>query len=129
MKRIYFLDVEIIKEGNQLLTDVLPNPLTPSVPSCNLLSCIPLKKIHTVQSASSENQFFDKRYNDLEVWLKNRGYNEKLVRQQILKARKYRRMEILHGQRGEVHKNNLVFNIIYYPISSKLKKILKFIFF
>ena len=72
----------------------------------------------------SENQFFDKRCNDLEVWLKNRGYNEKLVRKQSLKARKYRRTELLQSQREEVHKNKLVFNITYYPIFSKLKNIL-----
>ena len=35
---------------------------------------------------------------------KKHGYNEKLVRQQILKARKSRRAELLHSQRGEVHK-------------------------
>ena len=54
----------------------------------------------------------------------NRGYNEKLVRQQILKARKYKRAELLHSQREEVHKNKLVFNITYCPIFSKLKNIL-----
>ena len=67
---------------------------------------------------------FDKRCNDVEVWVKNHGSNEKLVRQQILKARKYRRTELLYSQREEVHKNKLVFNIIYYPIFSKLKNIL-----
>ena len=36
------------------------------------------------------------------VWLKSRGY--KLVRQQILKARKYRRTELLLRQREEGHK-------------------------
>ena len=36
------------------------------------------------------SKLFDKRCNDLEVWLKHLGYNEKLVRQQILKARKCR---------------------------------------
>ena len=71
----------------------------------------------------SENQFFDERCNDLEVWLKNRGYNEKLVRQQILKTQKYKRTELLRSQR-EVNKNKLVFNITYYPIFSKLKNIL-----
>ena len=49
--------------------------------------------------------------------------NEKFVRQQILKARKYRRTELLLGKR-DVHKNKLVFNITYYPIFSKLKNIL-----
>ena len=46
------------------------------------------------------------------------------MRQQILKARKYRRTELLHSQREEVHKHRLVFNFTYYPIFSKLKNIL-----
>ena len=54
---------------------------------------------------------------------KKRGYKEMLVRQQILKAWKYR-TELLHCQRKEVHKNKLEFNITYYPIFSKLKNIL-----
>ena len=56
----------------------------------------------------SKNQFFDKKCNDLEGWLKNRGYNEKLVRQQMLKV----------GNIGTV------FNITYCPIFSKFKNIL-----
>ena len=76
----------------------------------------------------SKNQFFDKRCNDLEVWLKNCGYNEKLVRQQILKTRKYRRTELLYSQRKEVHKNKLKFNITYYPFFSKLKNVLSKIY-
>ena len=54
---------------------------------------------------------------------KKRGYKEMLVRQQILKAWKYR-TELLYCQRKEVHKNKLEFNITYYPIFSKLKNIL-----
>ena len=48
----------------------------------------------------------------------------KLVRQQILKARKYKRTELLHSQRKEAYKNKVVFNITYYPIFSKLNNIL-----
>ena len=55
-------------------------------------------------------------------WL--RSYNEKLVREHILKTRKYRKTELLHSQREKVHKNKLVFNITYYPNFSKLKNIL-----
>ena len=55
---------------------------------------------------------------------KNCGYNKKLVKQQILKARKYRRAQLLHSQREEVHKNKMVFDITYYPIFSKLQNIL-----
>ena len=60
---------------------------------------------------SLENQFNDKMCNKLEVWLKYCGYQEKLVRQQILKARKYRRTKLLYIQREEARKNKLVFDI------------------
>ena len=46
------------------------------------------------------------------------------MRQQILKAWKYKRTELLRSQKEEVHKNKLVFNITYYPVFSKLKNIL-----
>ena len=67
--------------------------------------------------------FFNERCNKLVAWLKNRGYNEKLVRQQILKARNYRRTELLYSQREQVHRNKLVLKISY-PIASKLHNIL-----
>ena len=72
----------------------------------------------------SKNQFFHKRCNNLEVWLKNCDYNEKLVRQQIIKARKYGIRELLYNEREDVYKNKLVFNITYCPIFSKPKNIL-----
>ena len=46
--------------------------------------------------------FFDKRCNELEVWLKERDYSDKSVRAQILKAKKNSRTEVLNKQkRGE----------------------------
>ena len=127
-ERIDFLDVEIIKEGNRLLTDVFVKS-TDTNQYLHATSCraycskksIPYSQTLRFNRICSKNQFFDKRHNDLEVWLKNCGYNEKLVRQQILKAWKYKRTELLHSQREKVHKNKLVFNITYYPIFSKLK--------
>ena len=44
---------------------------------------------------------------------KYRGYNEKLVRQQILNTRKYRRTKLLFIQSEEAHKNKLVFDITH----------------
>ena len=129
-KWIDFLDVEKIKEGNQLPTDVFVKSTETHqylhATSCHVyhsksIACSQALRFNRI---CSENQFFDKRCNDLEVWPKNRGYNEKLVRRQILKAQKYRRKELLHSHRVKVHKNKLVFNITYYPICSKLKNIL-----
>ena len=128
---IDFSDVEIIKEGNRLLTDVFVK-FTDTHQYLHATSChvyhsqksIPYSQALRFNRICSNNQFFDERCNDLEVWLKNRGCIEKFVRQQILKARKYKTRELLQSQREEVHKHKLVFNISYYPIFSKLKNIL-----
>ena len=50
---------------------------------------------------------FDKRCNDLEIWLKGRGYSDKLVRKQILKARKFSRAELLISQRKKENEDKL----------------------
>ena len=129
-ERIDFLDVEIIKEGNRLLTDIFVKS-TDTHQYLHATSChvyhskksIPYSQALRFNRICSKNQFFYKKCNDLEIWLKIRGYNEKLVRQKILKARKYKRTELLQSQRDEVHKHKLVFNITYYLIFSKLKNI------
>ena len=46
------------------------------------------------------------------------------MRQQITRARKYRKTEHFYSQREEVHKNKLVVNITFYHIFCKLKNIL-----
>ena len=101
----------------------LSNPLTPINAFMQLLvmyttqkKSIPYSQTLSFNRICSKNKFFDKKCNDLEVWLKHRSYNEKLVRQQILKTRKYSRTELLYSQREQVHKNKLVFNFTYYLI-------------
>ena len=84
---IDFLDVEIIKKGNRLLTDVFVK-ITDTHQYLHATSCrvchskksIPYSQALLFNRICFKNQFFDKRCNNLEVWLKNRGYNEKLVR-------------------------------------------------
>ena len=58
------------------------------------------------------------------VWLKDHDYNEKLLRQQILKDKKYRRAKLLYSHSEEVQRNNLLFNSKHYQSISKLKNIL-----
>ena len=50
---------------------------------------IPFSQTLRLNRICSENTFFDKRCNELEIWLKERGYSDKLVRGQIRKARKF----------------------------------------
>ena len=72
----------------------------------------------------SENLFFDKRCNDLKIWLKGRRYSDKLVRKQMLKARKFSRTELLNNQKKKENEDKLVFNITYHPSLAQLKIIM-----
>ena len=47
----------------------------------------------------SDNTNFDKRCNNLEKWLMGRGYNEKMVRNQILRTRKHSRNDLLEREK------------------------------
>ena len=85
---------------------------------------IPFSQALRLNRICSKNVFFDKRCNELEVWLKERGYSDKLVRGQILKARKFSRSEVLNKRKSVGNNNRFVFNITYHPVRSKLKNIL-----
>ena len=58
------------------------------------------------------------------MWLKERGYSDKLVRGQILKARKFSRSEVLNKRKRVGNNSRFVFNITYHPVLSKLKNVL-----
>ena len=73
----------------------------------------------------SNNAFFDQRCNELEHWLHERGYSERVVRQQILKARKTPRNELLEKEHNHPEENKLRFNITYYPAFQSTKTILE----
>ena len=58
---------------------------------------------------------FDKRCDDLEKWLIERGYNEKMIRKQILRAREHLRNDRLERKKQQMSDQKLTFNITYYP--------------
>ena len=101
--KINFLDVTVMKKGNQLVTDLHVKPIDTHqylhASSCHVSHCkksIPFSQALLLNRIYSENAFFDKRCNELEVWLKEQGYSDKLVRGQILKARKFSRSQVLN---------------------------------
>ena len=57
--------------------------------------CIPYSQALRLNRICSETNSFDKRYNDLERFLSERGYSSKLVRKEILRPRKISRNELL----------------------------------
>ena len=70
---------------------------------------------------------YDKRCNELEVWLRERGYSDKLVRQKVLKALKHRRKDLLNDIKDKRNDYKLLFNITYYPNFSSLKDTMLFL--
>ena len=44
---------------------------------------------------------FDKRCNDLEGWLMERGYNGKMIRKQILRAQQHSRKDLLEREKAK----------------------------
>jgi len=86
---------------------------------------IPYSQALRLNRICSEPSFFDHRCNQLEQWLKARGYNDKLVRNQILKARKHRRDDLLLRERTKSSAKKLVLNITYHPAFAKFKNVLK----
>ena len=130
-EKISFLDVEVIKKGNQLVTDLYIKPTDtqkyPHASSCHVFhskNSIPYSQAWRLNRVCSENSFFDKRYNDLEIWLKGRGYSDNLVRKQILKARKFSRAELLNNQRKKETEDKLVLNIMYHLFLAQLKVVM-----
>ena len=49
---------------------------------------------------SSNNVFYDNRFNQLKKWLSDRNYKQKLVKEQILKARAVSRETLLNNERN-----------------------------
>ena len=96
--------------------------------SCHPFHCkkgIPYSQVLRLNRIYSETNSFDKRCNDLERFLLERGYNSKLVRKEILQARKISRNELLDKEKSQGNLSKLTFNVTYYPVFRHLKIQLK----
>ena len=54
-----------------------------------------------------------------------RGYSSKLVRKEILRARKIPRNELLDKEKSQGNDSKLTFNVTYYPVFRHLRNLLK----
>ena len=69
--------------------------------------------------------FFDVHYNNLEKWLSEKGYSEKLVHKEIQKARSQTRETLLDKEKMSRNNDRVTFNITYYPVFKNIKNILE----
>ena len=54
-----------------------------------------------------------------------RGYNGKMIRKQILRAREHSRKDLLEREKAETSEPRLTFNITYYPVFQNIRNILQ----
>ena len=129
---INFLDVNVRLVEGELMTDLFVKPtdthqfLDPS--SSHPYHCkkgIPYSQALRLNRICSDNESFDKRCNDLEGWLMERGYNGKMIRKQILRAREHSRKDLLEREKAKTSEPRLTFNITYYPVFQNIRNILQ----
>ena len=77
---------------------------------------IPYGQTLKLNCICSETSSFDKCCNDLEKFILERGYSSKLVREEILHARKIPRNELLDKKKTQGNDSKLTFNVTYYPV-------------
>ena len=91
---VSFLDVQVIKKGNGIVTDLFTKP-TDTHQLLHHTSChpghtkkgIPYSQALRIKRICSEDRSFDRRVGVLKGWLVNSGYKEGEVDQQIERVR------------------------------------------
>ena len=129
---INFFDVTVSVAEGVIETDLYVNPtgshqyLLSS--SCHPFYCkkgIPYSQALRFNRICSDNEFFYQRCNDLEKYLLERSYSEKMVRKEISRARAIPRDALLEKVNNQEKQNKTAFNITYYPVFRDVRKILQ----
>ena len=128
---INFLDVTVSLVGGNITTDLYVKPTDSHQylhsSSCHPYHCkkgIPYSQALHLNRICSDPNSFDRRCNDLEKWLIERGYSEREVRKQILRARGFSRDSLLDRENTREEQNKITFNLTYYPVFQNVKKLL-----
>ena len=119
-EKVNFLDVEVILKNSVLSTGLFVKP-TDTHQFLDPRSCQTLR----LNRICSDNSNFDKRCNEPESWLFEKGYSEKMVRKQVLRAREHSRESLLEKVKSESNQRKLTFNITYYPVFQNVRNILQ----
>ena len=126
---INFLNVTVSLIGGKVTTDLYVKP-TDSHQYLHSFSChpyhckkgIPYRQALLFNRMCSDPNSFDRRWNDLEKWLIERGYSEREVRKQFFKARGFSRDSPLDTENTGEEQNKITFSLTYYPVFQNVKK-------
>ena len=113
---INFLDGNVRLVEGELMTDFFVKPTNPhqfqDLSSSHPYHCkkgTPYIQALRLTRICSDNETFDKRRNDLEGWLMERGYNRKMIRKQILRAREHSRKDLLEREKAKTSEPRITF--------------------
>ena len=113
---INFLDVNVRLVEGELMTDLFVKPtdthqlLDPSSPlPYHCKKGILYSQALRLNRIYSYIESFDKRCNDLERCLMERGYNDKMIRKQILRVREHFRKDLLEREKAKTSEPRLTF--------------------
>ena len=113
-EEVNFLDVNIKLIDGELKTDLFVKPTDThqflDLTSCHPYHCkkgIPYSQAVRLNRICSDNETFDRRCNDLGKWLMERGYNEKMIKKQILRAREHSRNDLLKKEKQQLSERKL----------------------
>ena len=123
------MDVTVSLIDDQIETDLYVKPTVSHQylhsSSCHPYHCkksIPYSQALRLNRVCSKNNFFDIHCNNLEKWLSERGYSEKLVRKEILKARSQSRETLLDKEKISRNDDRVTFSITYYPVFKNIRR-------
>ena len=130
--QINFLDVTVYLENEKIETDLYVQPTDTHQylhsSSCHSYHCkneIPYSKTLRLNRICSNSRPFDRRCNELERWLLERGYKEKEVRKQVMRGRAICRVDLLNRERTLQEKTEVVFNLTYYLRLTTIKVLIE----
>ena len=118
-----FLDVLVSFTDGKITTDLYVK-VTDSHQYLHSFSChsyhgkkgIPYSQALRLNRICSDPISFDRRSNDLEKWLIERGYSEREVLKQILRARGFSRDSQLDRENIREEQDKITFKLTYYPV-------------
>ena len=80
--------------------------------SCHPYHCkkgVPYSKTLRLNRICSDNNYFDKRCNEVKSWQLEKGYSEKMIRKHVLRGHEYSRESLLEKVKSESDQNKLTF--------------------
>ena len=129
---VNFLDVQVIKQGNKVVTDLYTKP-TDTHQLLHRSSChpghtkkgIPYGQALRIRRICSEDSFFEKRLGNLENFLLDRGYNRGEIQGQFDRARGLDRNTLLDRNQKNRDDTKIPLVLTYHPAFHRVYGILQ----